>query len=153
MTAAHEENCRLSHRKHTRTTPGTAVTRPGHMHFFHNVGIVFWMLFFAKPAPPSLKPSDSNTISKGRFGWFCPPNLSSCFLKHPILLSIFPPILDSPKPGGVRWLTAQGIRLLFQRLPGSIPGPANDIVSLGETLHPTCLGENVVPVLSVSRSG
>ena len=28
----------------------------------------------------------------------------------------------------------------------------NDVVSLGKTLHPTCLGENV-PVLTVSRSG
>ena len=40
-----------------------------------------------------------------------------------------------------------------QKVAGSIPGRAkNDVVSLGEALHPTCLGGNVL-VLSVSRSG
>ena len=39
-----------------------------------------------------------------------------------------------------------------QKVAGSIPGHANEIVSLGKALHPTCLGENV-PVLTVSRSG
>ena len=39
------------------------------------------------------------------------------------------------------------------KVAGLIPGCAkNDVVSLGEALHPTCLGGNV-PVLTVGRSG
>ena len=37
-------------------------------------------------------------------------------------------------------------------ITGSIPGHVKDVVSLGKTLHPTCLGGNVT-VLTVSRSG
>ena len=39
-----------------------------------------------------------------------------------------------------------------QKVAGSLPGRAQDIVSLGKARHPTCLGEKV-PVLTVSRSG
>ena len=45
-----------------------------------------------------------------------------------------------------------GSRAINQKVAGLIPGHANDVVSLGKALHPTCLGENV-PVLTVSRSG
>ena len=45
-----------------------------------------------------------------------------------------------------------GNRANNQKVAGSIPGCANDVVSLGKALHPTCLGENV-SVLTVSRSG
>ena len=38
------------------------------------------------------------------------------------------------------------------KVAGSIPGHANDVVSLGKALHPTCLGENV-PGLAVNCSG
>ena len=43
-------------------------------------------------------------------------------------------------------------RAINQKVAGSIPCRANDVVSLGEALHPTCLGENV-PVLTASCSG
>ena len=45
-----------------------------------------------------------------------------------------------------------GNRAINQKVSGSIPGRAHDIVSLGKALHPTCFGGNV-PVLTVSRSG
>ena len=46
-----------------------------------------------------------------------------------------------------------GNRASNQKVAGSIPGrEINDFVSMGEALHPTCLGEKV-PVLTVSRSG
>ena len=38
------------------------------------------------------------------------------------------------------------------KVAGSIPGRANDVVSLGKALHPTCFG-GIDPVLTVSRSG
>ena len=44
-----------------------------------------------------------------------------------------------------------GNRALNLKVAGSVP-VLNDVVSLGEALHPTCLGGNV-PVLTVSRSG
>ena len=43
-------------------------------------------------------------------------------------------------------------RVINQKVAGSIPGHAFDIVSLGKALHPTGLRGNV-PVLTVSRSG
>ena len=45
-----------------------------------------------------------------------------------------------------------GSRAINYKVAGSISGWADDVVSLGEALHRTCLGENV-PVLTVSRSG
>ena len=47
-----------------------------------------------------------------------------------------------------------GNRAINQKVTGSIPGRdvPNDVVSLGKSLHPTCLGGNV-PVLTVRRSG
>ena len=46
-----------------------------------------------------------------------------------------------------------GSRTSNLKVAGSIPRQAkNDNVSLGNALHPTCLGGNV-PVLTVSRSG
>ena len=55
-------------------------------------------------------------------------------------------------PDGLRWLSGQGVWLFNQKVAGSIPSCANDAVSLGKALHPTCLGDNV-PVLTVSHSG
>ena len=43
-----------------------------------------------------------------------------------------------------------GNRTSNQKVAGSIPGCANDDVSLGKALHATCLGGNV-PVITVSR--
>ena len=37
------------------------------------------------------------------------------------------------------------------KVAGSIPGLANDVVSLGKALNPTCLGE--CPCFTLSRSG
>ena len=34
-----------------------------------------------------------------------------------------------------------GSQAINQKFAGSIPGHANDVVSLGKALHPTCLGE------------
>ena len=45
-----------------------------------------------------------------------------------------------------------GSRDSNQKVAGSISGRANDVVSLGKALHPTCLGENV-HVLTVNRPG
>ena len=56
------------------------------------------------------------------------------------------------KSMGVRWLSGEGIGLVIWRLPDRFPAVANDVVSLGKALHPTCLG-GIVPVLTVSRSG
>ena len=47
------------------------------------------------------------------------------------------------------WL---GSRVSNQKVAGSIPGRANDVVTLCQALHPTCLWGNVT-VLTVSRSG
>ena len=43
-------------------------------------------------------------------------------------------------------------RAINQKVAGSIPSEAIDVMSLGKALHPTCLRGNV-PVLTVSRSG
>ena len=45
-----------------------------------------------------------------------------------------------------------GSRAMNQKVVGLILAVPNEVVSLGKSLHPTCLGENV-PVLTVSRSG
>ena len=45
-----------------------------------------------------------------------------------------------------------GSLAINHKVVGSIPGRANDVVSLGKALHPTCLGENV-QVLPVNRPG
>ena len=52
----------------------------------------------------------------------------------------------------VRWLSGEGVGLVFRRLPDRFPALPNNVVSLGKALHLTCLGGNV-PVLIVSRSG
>ena len=45
-----------------------------------------------------------------------------------------------------------GSQVVNQQVAGSIPGHTNHVVSLGKSIHPACLGENV-PVLTVSHSG
>ena len=45
-----------------------------------------------------------------------------------------------------------GNRAINQEVASLIPGHANEVVTLGKALHPTCLGGNV-PVPTVSHSG
>ena len=54
--------------------------------------------------------------------------------------------------GGGQVAERLGNRTIIQKVVGSIPGHANDVVSLGNALHPTCRGGNV-NLLTVSRYG